>query len=346
MQQKVSLALGVFVLVLWSCNKKPTEATSAHVPSNQVVSGGVARDGIPALNSPRFIDAAQATYLSNAERVVGVAFNGVAKAYPLKIFNWHEIANDNVGGVDVTVTFCPLTGSSLVWSRTIAGSSVQFGVSGLLFRNNLIPFDRSTNSQYSQMYFCGFKGSRANTQLTRLPAMETTWGHWKRLHPETVILSPQTGFSRDYSVNPYGTYETDDRIFFPVTHRDSRFNPKEKTLGFIAGNVKKGYFYSRLFFVPVVNDTVNGTEIVVTYDPSNRSALVLSPLSGGNKYTFTSATLPDGRPGMTDSQTGSQWTLEGLAVSGPLTGNQLTVLPSYSAFWFAWFDFFPETRIF
>ncbi len=199
-------------------------------PFDLVLSGGPGRDGIPALTDPVFADAAAVgdlLYLSDGDLVMGVVINGEAKAYPHNIGWWHEIVNDRVGGHPIVVSFCPLTSTGMVFDgRGQDGSRITTGVSGLLFNNNLIMHDRRDNETlYPQMISKGIVGRRAGEELKLLPVMETTWGYWKRLYPNTRVISGHTGVYpiNQYTAYPYNAIDgtnyqfVDDFILFPLT---------------------------------------------------------------------------------------------------------------------------------
>ncbi|MEM8603832.1 MAG: DUF3179 domain-containing protein [Cyanobacteria bacterium P01_H01_bin.121] len=189
----------------------------------ELLNGGPPKDGIPSLDQPQF-DTAAATPFADDETVIGVVINGEAKAYPYGIMNWHEIVNDTVGGVNVTITYCPLCDTIVAFER----GQTTFGVSGKLYQSCLIMYDRADDTLYAQPWALGVVGPAVNESLERIPAVKTTLGAWLAEHPDSKVLSPETGYSRDYFRYPYGTYYTDDRLIFPVRHTDQlQQHPKE-----------------------------------------------------------------------------------------------------------------------
>ena len=188
----------------------------ARVASDLLLSGGVARDGIPSIDSPRFKTAATTEFPSEALGL-GLILQGVAKFYPYNILNWHEIVNDRLGGVPVTVTYCPLCETGIVFAR----EQTTYGVSGLLFESCLIMYARDDETYFAQPWGVAILGPKMNTALKRYPAIRTTLGAWQEAHPETLVLSKQTGYSRNYEQYPYGSYYTDRNIIFPVRGLDS-----------------------------------------------------------------------------------------------------------------------------
>ncbi len=188
----------------------------------QLLNGGPPKDGIPSIDAPEF-DTAQTTPFQPGDMVIGLTVNGEAKAYPFNILNWHEIVNDTVGGVNLTVSYCPLCDTIVAFER---GSST-FGVSGKLYQSCLVMYDRSDDTLYAQPWGLGIVGPQVNQSLARMPAAKTTLGEWLAQHPDSQILSTRTGHSRDYQGYPYGTYYTDDRIIFPVRNQEQRrLHPK------------------------------------------------------------------------------------------------------------------------
>lgn len=177
------------------------------IPLNKIEKGGPRRDAIPALNDPDNFTAEQAgRLLEPSDRVLGIVFNSHAKAYPIRILNWHELVNDKVGGKPVLVSWCPLCGSGVLYDPLIGGERQIFGVSGLLYNRNLLLFDRQTGSLWSQLLSEAVTGPMAGTRLLVLPAEDTTWENWRSLHPDTLVLTFATGYKRDYRADPYASY--------------------------------------------------------------------------------------------------------------------------------------------
>lgn len=175
------------------------------VPLDQIVGGGPPPDGIPSIDSPKFVSAEEANeILQDSDLVVGLDVNGEVRAYPLQILVWHEIVNDNVGGMPVAVTYCPLCFTSQVFSRTISGTVVEFGTSGKLYNSNLVMYDRTSKSLWSQALGEGIVGQYAGVKLERIPFDLAYWKEWKQLYPNTKVLSRDTGSTRPYGADPYG----------------------------------------------------------------------------------------------------------------------------------------------
>ncbi len=198
------------------------EAT-ARVSLEEILNGGPPKDGIPSIDNPKFDTAATSPY-DPSETVIGVEINGEAVAYPFGIMNWHEIVNDRVGGQNISVTYCPLCDTIVAFDR---GDS-SFGVSGKLFRSCLVMYDRADDTLYAQPWGIGVVGPAVNQMVDRIPTTKTTLGAWLQKHPNSKILSTDTGHEREYQGYPYGTYYTDAKIIFPVPNQKALKNhPKE-----------------------------------------------------------------------------------------------------------------------
>lgn len=333
------------------------------IPTNLIVNGGVGRDGIPALNSPDVVPASTGDFfLVSDDLVLGVVVNGEARAYPHGVLWWHEIVNDVLGGRPIVVSFCPLTGSGLVYDPVINGQLHNFGVSGLLFDNNLILFDRTTESLWSQMRVQSICGSLQGTRPPLLPLVQSTWAAWKAMYPDTTVVSFNTGFSRDYTLYPYGDYDLVDntRLLFPPSTIDSRLRTKDTVLGISYEGDARAYSMSRMTDVAprlVINDDVNGLPVLVVFDalsslavPFERrlqQAATSEGASSGQGELFDFEIVDEDRYPfeLEDRQTGSIWNLSGVAVEGPLAGERLRPIPTFSAFWFAWSAFNPASQI-
>ncbi|MFQ5696978.1 MAG: DUF3179 domain-containing protein [Myxococcota bacterium] len=199
------------------------------VPVDEILRGGPPRDGIPALDHPETLPADQAPWHPE-ELVLGVEVSGDARAYPIAILNWHELVNDTVGGEPILISYCPLCGSGLVFDRRIDGVARSFGVSGLLYQSDLLLYDRESDSLWSQLESKAVTGPARGSRLRVLRSALVPWGTWRSRHPDTRVLSLDTGYGRDYTQSPYGGYARSDRLYFPA-HLDRRYPPKAPTLG-------------------------------------------------------------------------------------------------------------------
>lgn len=212
-----------------------------------VVAQGSGFDVIPALDDPAFFtfrelatDPAETAFLEDEDLVVAVSLNGETKVYPHAILDWHEVVNDVVGGVPLTVTYCPLTGTAKVWERAVAASS-GYGVSGLLYNSNVLPFDRQTESLWNQLEGKAVFGTRRGETRRLLPFLETTWRTWRFFEAEPTVLSPQTGIERDYRIYPYGDYRSSDLVAYPLAYDDDRLPRKERVFSVIVDGRARVY---------------------------------------------------------------------------------------------------------
>ncbi|MGQ0814987.1 MAG: DUF3179 domain-containing protein [Gemmatimonadota bacterium] len=327
----------------------PDGRPQCSIDQSLILNGGPGKDGIPALTNPKLVAAQDngADYLLSNDRVIGVVVNNQAIAIPINIGWWHEIVNLDIGTRKVAVTHCPLTGSSLAFDRNAVGGG-EFGVSGLLFMNNLIMYDRTTQeSLWPQMLRGARCGARNGTALTMLPVIEMTWAGWRSLHPETHVVSSQTGHSRNYRLYPYGDYDrpSNGEVLFPIPFRDSRRPPKERVLGIPgAGGAAIAFPFGALRSIgstAALHVTVSGAPVVVFWDGTRDAAMAYKPALEGRSLTFEAR-----GDQLRDVETGSNWRIDGRAVGGTLAASQLEpVAEAFVAYWFAWVIFHPDTRL-
>jgi hypothetical protein len=240
----LALALGLagFISAADGQTMNGFDLSQRDIPLEKIHRGGPPRDGIPALTDPAFVAATAAHGLQADDRVLGIHRDGVAKAYPLGIMNYHEVVNDVVAGEAIAVTYCPLcfTGMAYV-ARTEDGSRRLFGVSGLLYNSAVLFYDRESESLWSQISARAVTGPRLGEQLTMVPVANTTWSAWRREHPDTLVLSRNTDYARNYDHDPYAAYAKDDALMFPVAFRVQGKHPKTPVLGVRIGDAARAY---------------------------------------------------------------------------------------------------------
>jgi hypothetical protein len=248
----------------------------ALIPVDDIKMGGPPRDGIPSLDDPEFVAADDAAYLDGRDRVLGIAINGVARAYPIGILNYHEIVNDVIGGTSVVVTYCPLCGSGTAFEAAINGRSYEFGVSGLLYNSDVLMYDRETKSLWSQLMVQAVTGPMKGTRLQQLPLSHTSWEDWLERHPKTRVLSNKTGYSRNYKVDPYPNYGRDGRLYFPVTHSSNKYRRKEIVMGLEVNGRFKAYPFKELKKgAHTFDDELAGEEFSVVFDAKHQTARIV-----------------------------------------------------------------------
>jgi hypothetical protein len=330
------------------------------VDLSEIISGGPPPDGIPSIDEPAFVTVAEAdNWLQDAEPVVYLAIDGQAHAYPVQILIWHEIVNDTVAGVPVTVTYCPLCNSAVSYERTINGLETTFGTSGMLYASALVMYDRATESLWTHFDGRAVAGVATGYQLEPIASPLLAWSEFAAAYPDGRVLDRnRTGFQRSYGSNPYSGY--DDPEAFPFLFRgtvDDRASAMQRVVGvaidgtavaftleFIAGGASK-----------TTAATVGDTPIVVFWKAGQSSALQTSTVDGGRDIGSVGVFSPDldGRAltfraegGLfTDDQTGSIWDITGRAVEGELAGEALTQIHHLDTFWFAWATYQPGSDL-
>jgi hypothetical protein len=257
--------------------KNGFELSGASIPIDEIQHGGPPRDGIPSIDRPRFVPASEASFLQPQDRVLGFNRNGIARAYPIAILNWHEVVNDRYGDEPIAVTFCPLCGTGMVFGARVADQDLEFGVSGLLYNSDVLLYDRQTESLWSQIMAEAVSGPLRGTRLEFLPTAHTTWADWRARHPETAVLSPETGHHRNYGRDPYADYVESELTMFPVRTRDERLHPKERVIGVSIGGEHKAYPFSALATLGVrrFGDVVGGRHIRVEFDAAAQTARIV-----------------------------------------------------------------------
>ena len=262
--------------------KNGFDLAGASLHAEDILHGGPPRDGIPSIDHPRFLPADEADFLEPEDPVLGVFHGNEARAYPIKILDWHEIVNDRIGSTPIAVTYCPLCGSGVVFKTRVAGRVLSFGVSGLLYNSDVLLYDRETESLWSQLLHRAVSGPNNKRKLTTLPVLHTTWAAWRKRHPDTRVLSEDTGFIRDYGRSPYLGYAKARALYFPVEGpRAPHYHPKEPVLGVEVDGQFKAYPFSELAKQgrSSISDTLGGKKIWIEWDAEAYSAGI-EPQSG------------------------------------------------------------------
>ncbi len=334
-----------------------TDFSRHSVPFDEIMSGGPPRDGIPPIDNPKYIDVSDPpSYMMANEPVISVEINGDARAFPLAILISHEIVNDEIGGVPVTVTYCPLCNTAITFDRRVGDKVLDFGTSGNLRNSDLVMWDRQTESWWQQITGEAIVGELTGAKLTFSPAPLVSWSAFRDSFPNGKVLSRDTGFLRNYDRPPYGGYDELGNIpfLFPGSI-DDRLQAVERVVTLSVGEVAVAYPFDALRAQPVINDTINGQDVVIFFaggtlsafagffNDDNRtvgSTAVYEPVVDGQKLTFkVEADV------IVDEETGSKWNILGRAVEGPLEGSRLAPVVHANHFWFAWAAFNPETEV-
>ena len=294
--------------------------------------------------------------MNGKEPVVALEIDGDARAYPLAILIWHEIVNDEVGGVPVTVTYCPLCNTAITFDRRVGDQVLDFGTSGMLRNSDLVMWDRQTETWWQQITGEGIVGELTGTKLTFIAAPLVSWEDFVEAFPNGQVLTRNTGFSRSYGSPPYRGYDDkENRPFLFSGTIDSRLPAMERIIGLEFGGESVAYPFSILGENPVIHDSIGGQSLVVFFEDGTESAFagggnserltvgstaVYEPVVEGERVNFVSE---NGK--ILDEGTGSQWNILGRAISGPLEGTQLPAIVHANHFWFAWQAFNPETAV-
>lgn len=348
--QHVTILVFIMIaLLLQGCQKEDAKNGGEgdknwQISKDKVHDGGPGKDGIPSLDNPERIKASSAGHLEPNDLVVGYKSGGEVVAYPHPIMDHHEIANDQVGNTHIAITYCPLTGTAIGWDRKVNGEVTTFGVSGLLHNNNLIPYDRLTDSNWSQMLMESISGDKAGTPIKTHMVVETTWESWQTMYPNTKVLSRNTGHSRNYDRYPYGNYKNTDELHFPVQNKDDRLHRKKRVLGVIVNENAKVYKIEDFGqSVTVIQDEVNNQELVIAGSNELNFAVAFEQSLTDTTRSFTP--VQDDLPIVMEDEQGNRYNVFGEVVKGPQEGEQLTHANSYIGYWFSWAAFFPDVKI-
>lgn len=298
-------------------------------------------DAIPPIDRPVYGDASVGDWLAPDDLVLGYVAGGQAYAYPFKILNYHEIVNDDLDGVPVLISYCPLCRSAIVYDRRVDGDVLSFGNTSALYESDLVMVDRTTGSYWWQVAGTAIVGPLTDAALEPLPSVVATWTDWASLHPETLVLTRATGFSRPYERDAFAGYADiidSGRFPFPVGEaaRDARLRPSALVVGVVINEVARAYPVENV--IDPINDEVGGNQIVVF--PTEGGATVFGAVVDGETLRFE---LRNGD--FVDVETGSVWTSSGVAVSGTRQGATLTPFPSRTTFWFAFVGAFPDVEL-
>ncbi len=303
----------------------------------EIVWGGVRKDGIPALTYPKLLPANDTDYITDNELVFGISINGDARAYPYRFMDWHEMLNDKIGGVSVSLAYCTLCGSGILYKTQRDGENdpIIFGSSGFLYRSNKLMYDQKTHSLWNQFSGQPVVGKLANSgiELEVLPLVTTTWREWKQQHPATKVLAEDTGFHRDYTPGAaYGAYFFSEELMFPANVKEESLKQKEKVFGLRISGANKAWPLTLFNNQKVINDRIGVIPVVLIGNAKTES--VRAYRSDGLQFQFSkNGSL------IADHQ---EWQITEDELIGP-NKQSLSRLPGHVAYWFAWSSYFPNT---
>ncbi len=316
------------------------------------------RDAIPPIDNPQFEAVSESDWIQDPEPGVLIEIEGDARFYPLSVMTRHEIVNDEVGGIPVAVTYCPLCNTALVFDRRFEGETLRLGVSGLLRNSDLVMWDDVTQTLWQQVTGEAIVGEHAGKSLTPLASAIVRWADFRDTHPDGQALSSDQGFGLVYGSNPYEFYSSRGRPYnFYSGEIDDRFPALERVVGISVNGIDKAYPFSLINKVRVVHDNLAGQELVVFWGASDTAdaldsgliadaigigtGIVYNPVVDGERLTFVAS----GDTEFVDNETGTTWSILGKATSGELAGEELELLPHRNEFWFAWQAFFPDAEV-
>lgn len=353
------LKAGLFFILLLtiSCSKDETPTTGGGtavigdwlIPEGEVRDGGPGKDGIPAIANPNFSPVTQIDFMAPSDLVIAIKTDEELRAYPHPILDWHEIVNDDLSsGERLSLTYCPLTGTAIGWDGTVAGNKTTFGVSGLLYNSNLMPYDRATDSYWSQMSHKCVNGALVGTEINTFQVIEMNFNTLRESYPDAQVLNTNTGFNRDYQRYPYGDYRTNNNsLIFPVSNTDNRLPSKERVLGVVVNEEVMTYRFDSFKDqeVNVVENQFQGTDLVVIGSESKNFLVAFeNRLSDGTKLTFQP--IQGALPIVMEDNEGNKWDLFGEAIEGPRAGTKLPEVLNYIGYWFSWATFNEELEIY
>ncbi len=335
-----------------------TNTAKRTIELRELEKGGPGKDGIPPIDKPVFIEqSVSQQWLVSNEPVISLVINNDSRAYPLQILMWHEIINDTVGGIPVSVTFCPLCYSANVFDRRVNGRLYSLGVSGMLRHSDMVMYDRQTESLWQQISGEAIVGDMVGSKLKRIPAQIISFEQFRSAHKQGLVLSRKTGFSRNYGQNPYAGYDDiSNKPFMYRGKKDGRLLPMEKVVTISMAGSDKAYPYSVTNKLQVINDNIADVPIAVFHADGAVSALDKRRISSSRNVGSTgvfdrrvdgqilSFRYSNGK--FYDKQTASAWDITGQAVKGQLQGKKLKQVVHGDYFAFAWFAFKPETEIY
>lgn len=316
------------------------------IPRNEVYDGGPGKDGIPALTEPLFVTVDEASWINDEDLVLGFADGKDIRAYPHPILDWHEIINDKTENHSVAIIYCPLTGTGIGWNRMLNGNETTFGVSGLLYNSNIIPYDRETNSNWSQLLLKSVNGNLSGQHAETYNLVETSWGAWKKMYPGSKVVSQNTGYDRSYGRYPYGAYREKENLLFPVSNTDNRLHEKERVLAIIKDENARAFTFEKLTESNnIIINNFSGNEIVITGSQQDNLMVAFhTETEDGTRMNFQ--VVENQLPVILTDNEGNSWDIFGRAVAGPRQGERLKSVPQMMGYWFSFAAFYPDIELY
>jgi hypothetical protein len=315
------------------------------IPFIEVKDGGVGKDGIRSIDTPIILEANAVSILKDDDLVLGLKYGNTAVAYPHKILNYHEIVNHSIEDFTFSITYCPLTGTGVLYDRKIDDKITTFGVSGLLYNSNLILYDRETESKWPQMMLKSVNGAYKGKENTFHQLIATTWATWKKWYPETKVLGMNETLGINYETYPYGDYVTNnDRLLFSVTTKLRDIPQKERILGIRINDKVSHVRFS---------DFIEGKQLVKRYlsdetvyvfgsEKENYMFAYFGKTTTGSAIKVDEVLLGKENETLFVDTEGNKWNIMGVAIEGTRTGQKLQSPENYMGYAFAWGAFYPN----
>jgi len=333
-----------------------TDRSKRSIDLSELKLGGPPKDGIPAIREPKFVSTKDAaSWVGGGEPVIVVELEGDARAYPLQVLIWHEMVTDQIGGVPLLVTYCPLCNSSIAFDRRVDGKVYDFGVSGMLRHSDMIMFDCQTDSLWQQLTGEAVVGALTGKRLDVVTSQVVDFASFAKSFPDGKVLSKATGHNRPYGTSPYAGYEQSGRTMFPVPLERPIGAPLERVVSFTLEGKSRAYTFGRLRQSGVIDGKIKKTRYVVFYDKAAVSAMGQKSISGSRQVGSAGVFSPEldervlkfrlksGK--IVDKDTGSTWNVLGMATEGALAGKRLKPIQHGVFYAFAWMAFAPKTDL-
>ncbi len=310
------------------------------IPGDQLYDSGVVESGIPALTNPKYASVlASDAVIADDLMGISLEIDGQHRYYPVQIMNWHEVVNDTIGGKDVAITYCPLCGTGIVYSRHVdfeapdalsPNSVITLSATGQVYNNNTILKDAESGSLWIQALGKAIQGDAIGAELTVIPSQMMDWRTWKSLYPSGSVLSTDTGISRDYTRHPYGNYDTSKGLYFPINHTSGDFTSKWVTYGVTDGTNGLAFSSLALSGTGMMTAKLDDVPVMAVYDFDTETVRVYdwSGMNGSPKFTYEFA-----KQRLVD-ESGGIWNIDGKATSGSYKGAQLSELGAVRGYWF------------
>jgi len=312
------------------------------IPKNEIITRGSYDDFIPSIDHPNFIPVSSADHVLPEDLVLGISIKGEYRAYPLTILNYHEVINEEFASGKVMISYCPLSGSSAAWSRSLQGISSAFGVSKFIYNSNHLLYDRVSKGHWLPLVYKCVNGELEGYTMDAFNIIETTFENWKTTFPSSQVLSEPKGFTYNYLYDQYSGYRNSDTLYYSINPFNTMLPPKQKVHGIIVNKRMKAYKYTSFGdSTTIITDNFQGLSIIVIGDQSKGYVVSFERrIPGGPELDFMPSNDPQNI--IIQDNEGNKYDIFGLAVDGPRKGQALQPTQSISGYWFAIAAIYPD----